>query len=116
MPVRIQRRRAKGWRLPSGAVCVTRPGLFGNIFRPGMGGTRSECVARFRAWLAGPEPVVGYGEMAGGCWLAHYNPRRAAVLARLPELRGKDLACYCPLDAVCHADVLLELANRPEGG
>jgi hypothetical protein len=28
------------------------------------------------------------------------------------ELRGKDLACYCPLDAVCHADVLLAIANE----
>jgi hypothetical protein len=27
------------------------------------------------------------------------------------ELRGWDLACYCPLDQPCHADVLLELAN-----
>jgi hypothetical protein len=26
-------------------------------------------------------------------------------------LRGKDLACWCPLDQPCHADVLLELAN-----
>lgn len=29
----------------------------------------------------------------------------------LTELRGKNLACWCPLDAPCHADVLLELAN-----
>lgn len=28
------------------------------------------------------------------------------------ELRGLDLACWCPLDVPCHADVLLELANR----
>jgi hypothetical protein len=28
----------------------------------------------------------------------------------LSELRGKDLACWCPLDQPCHADVLLELA------
>jgi hypothetical protein len=27
------------------------------------------------------------------------------------ELRGRDLACYCPLDGPCHADVLLEVAN-----
>jgi hypothetical protein len=27
------------------------------------------------------------------------------------ELRGRDLACYCPLDETCHADVLLEVAN-----
>ena len=26
------------------------------------------------------------------------------------ELRGKNLACWCPLDEPCHADVLLELA------
>ena len=29
----------------------------------------------------------------------------------LGELRGKDLACWCPLDQPCHADVLLDLAN-----
>ena len=36
----------------------------------------------------------------------------------LAPLRGRDLACWCPLDAPCHADVLLELANapRPAGG
>ncbi len=27
-------------------------------------------------------------------------------------LRGRDLVCWCPLDQPCHADVLLELANR----
>ncbi len=27
------------------------------------------------------------------------------------ELHGKDLACWCPLDADCHADILLELAT-----
>jgi len=31
----------------------------------------------------------------------------------LGELRGHDLACWCPLDQPCHADVLLELANAP---
>lgn len=28
------------------------------------------------------------------------------------DLRGKNLACWCALDKPCHADVLLELANR----
>jgi hypothetical protein len=31
---------------------------------------------------------------------------------RLSELRGPDLACWCALDQPCHADILLELANR----
>lgn len=35
MPERIQRRRTKGWRKPEGAVCVTRPGAYGNPYRAG---------------------------------------------------------------------------------
>jgi hypothetical protein len=27
------------------------------------------------------------------------------------QLTGFDLACWCPLDQPCHADVLLEIAN-----
>lgn len=39
---------------------------------------------------------------------------RPTVLADrvdVSELRGRDLACWCPLDAPCHADLLIELAN-----
>jgi Domain of unknown function (DUF4326) len=32
------------------------------------------------------------------------------------QLRGHDLACWCPLDQPRHADVLPQLANAPEGG
>jgi len=28
------------------------------------------------------------------------------------ELRGRDLACWCPLDQACHAGVLLTIANQ----
>ena len=28
------------------------------------------------------------------------------------ELRGKNLSCWCPLDKPCHADILLEIANK----
>lgn len=30
------------------------------------------------------------------------------------ELAGKNLACWCKPGEPCHADVLLELANRPD--
>jgi hypothetical protein len=30
----------------------------------------------------------------------------------LDELKGKNLACWCPLDQPCHADILLEMANK----
>ena len=29
------------------------------------------------------------------------------------HLAGKNLACWCPLDQPCHADVLLKIANSP---
>jgi len=38
-------------------------------------------------------------------------PEITAAL-NVAELRGKNLACWCKLDAPCHADVLLELANE----
>ncbi len=103
MPQRIQRRRTKGWRMPEGAVSVTRPSVFGNPWRVVVGEmSASAAVDMYRRWLTGDLPHNG---VAGGL-------RRVVVLARLNELRGKDLACFCPLDGQpCHADVLLELAN-----
>lgn len=101
-PVRIQRKRTKGWRMPEGAVYVGRPTIYGNPYPvggrpstvPGMRAygprTREDVVRAFRALF----------EHAG--W-ERYMP--------LEPLRGKDLACWCPLDQPCHADVLLELAN-----
>jgi hypothetical protein len=44
------------------------------------------------------------------------HPNAVAMRADLPQLRGRDLACWCALDAPCHADLLLELANAPRDG
>jgi len=88
-PKRIQRRRTKGWRKPEGAVNVTRPGPYGNPF---TGPDAEQAVASFRKYAL--RRMRGEPE-----WLA--------------ALREKDLMCFCPLDAPCHADVLLELANLP---
>lgn len=38
-----------------------------------------------------------------------YMMRRPDLLARLPELRGKPLGCWCKNDAPCHGKVLVEL-------
>ena len=99
MPKRIQRKRTKGWRMPEGAVYVGRPTIFGNPFAVEDVQLRSDAVRLFKRWIDG-EP----GTSGGGL-------RRIALLSRLPELRGKDLACFCRLDVPCHADVLLEIAN-----
>lgn len=63
--------------------------------------TAEQCVEMFREYVAG----------ISGHRLSDYgrNDRTAEIRA---ELAGRDLACWCPLDQPCHADVLLELANR----
>lgn len=90
MPIRIQRRRTPGWKMPPNTVCVTRPGKWGNPWRVGQR-TAADCVELFRTY---------------------------ALTLDVSELRGKNLACFCPLAdqhgnyVPCHADVLLELANK----
>ena len=94
MPKRIQRKRTKGWKMPPNTVYVGRGTKWGNPFRLGKDGTAQLCVAQFRAFL---QELWGT-DMAGPEAIRY-------------QLRGKDLACWCPLDQPCHADVLLEIAN-----
>ena len=97
-PLRIQRKRTKGFRLPSGAICVTRPGKWGNPF-PGS-------ATLFHAWLTGTWIPPQHEKLMA---------RRLWMLDHLHELAGKQLACWCSRDAACHADLLCELANATEG-
>jgi hypothetical protein len=92
-PRRIQRRRAKGWKMPPNTVYVGRPTKWGNPYLL-KHLTREEAVAAFMKL------------MKGNVW----NLPNSHDAKR--ELRGKNLACWCPLDQPCHADVLLEIANR----
>jgi hypothetical protein len=91
---RIQRKRTKGWRMPAGAVYVGRPTNFGNPYQVGRNMPAGTCVQFYREWMEGKRHN-------------HGKPDAKAIRS----LRGKDLACWCPLNQPCHADVLLELAN-----
>lgn len=99
-PQRVQRKRSKGWKLPDNTVVVTRPSKWGNPFivNPGVRpGSR-----------IGAEYInVPTLEDAIECFREYVKINKLD----LSELRGKNLACWCKLDAPCHADVLLELAN-----
>ena len=63
--------------------------------------------ASYTAVLTVAEPVAAYRR-----W-SEEDPagREVARQARL-ALRGKNLACWCPLDGPCHSEVLLDIANR----
>jgi Domain of unknown function (DUF4326) len=81
-----------------GDVFIGRPSKWGNPFVIGKDGDRAEVIAKYRAWIAD----------------------QPHLLAALPELHGKRLACFCAPQA-CHGDVLAELvaflpdAAAPEG-
>lgn len=93
MPTRVQLRRTKGWKMPPNTVSVARPTKWGNPYVVGDWGSPKECVDAYELGIGVAGGVIPYDD--------------------LHELRGKNLACFCPLDQPCHADVLLDLANRP---
>jgi hypothetical protein len=73
-------------------VVVSRPSRWGNPHHIGPELTRAAAVQRFRDDL-----------VAGRLAFTTSDVQR--------ELAGKDLACWCPLDEPCHADVLLDVAS-----
>ena len=92
MPQRIQRKRVKGWKMPEGVVYVGRPTRWGNPYQTSAM-TRDQAVRFFRVrWERLSKTLSGQTDLA--------------------MLRGKTLACWCRPDQPCHADVLLELANK----
>lgn len=112
MPKRIQMTRQRPWRADNpDAVIVTRPRVWGNPFLISpivrdRTEARRLAVEAYRAW-------VTQSDLDPEEW----NPDEIALHGRLKsalgtgELAGRDLACWCPLDQPCHADVLLDLAN-----
>ena len=99
-PQRIQLSRRKGWRMPENTIKVDRTTRWGNPYLGGRDGdgNRSHLVELFRVYLE-----------------CHPEGWQLAMDARA-ELHGRNLACWCPLPApgerdVCHAAVLLEIAN-----
>jgi len=75
-------------KIASYDVYVGRPSKWGNPFTIGNDGTREDVIAKYEVWLM----------------------NQPDLLADLPSLAGKTLACWCTPSA-CHADVLDRLAS-----
>ena len=105
-PQRIQRKRTKGWRMPPNTVYVGPPTRWGNPWRhedvympayvPPISDEDVMLVILYKSSLE-----------EGHLVFSREDVRR--------ELQGKNLACWCPLDQPCHADVLLKIANTRGG-
>lgn len=136
MPVRIQRKRTRGWKMPPNTVYVGRGSIWGNPFVVGSQsgifdgldgrplGFRDQpeilipslslerCIELYRDLVSGSVSPEMYP--FGHEWSREMHKKcggHPSEIARL-FLKGKDVACWCPLAQPCHADVLLELANK----
>jgi hypothetical protein len=74
------------------SVYCGRPSKFGNQFKTGVDGTRSEVIQLHREWFLN-------------------NP--AMLLAAKVELKGKNLICWCAPKS-CHCDIILKVANETD--
>lgn len=109
--------------MPEGAVYVGRPTRWGNMWH---------LIKLPRTWLDAYNRRTAYSvahqtrDAFLGTFASEERARYWAVQGfrrdfdgDVSSLRGKDLACWCPLEDAqgnrvpCHADVLLELANPP---
>ena len=69
-------------------VYCGRPSKWGNPFVVGRDGDRNLCIVRYIEWFNNQDDLID----------------------SLPELRGKNLVCYCAPHA-CHCDYLIRRAN-----
>ena len=98
-PKRIQRSRAKGWKMPANAIYVGRPTVWGNPYVVGSELMNGETLTAEKAVELYEQHIAD-----------NFSERDIRHC-----LHDKDLACWCALDEPCHADVLLRIANsRPK--
>lgn len=117
IPRRIRLQRSKGWRLadatnnPNGAVKVDRTTRWGNPFVvvpvPRTDAGLKKLTESDRHNVCDRTTAVFLFKLDLEAGLLPYTVEDVRR-----ELGGKDLACWCA-DDVCHATVLLDLANRP---
>lgn len=100
MPQRIQLRRSAGWRKPQGTVYVARPSIWGN---PWKAGGKAHGAILPQDACDRYERALRNGELK--------DREGRALIDRIGELEGHDLACWCEPGMPCHAEVLLRLAN-----
>lgn len=77
------------WRKEPFDIDIRRPAKWGNPFKIGVDGTRSEVIAKYKEWVL----------------------QQPDLLKDLEELRGKRLGCWC-YPKPCHGDVLVELLDN----
>jgi len=89
--------------MPPNTIYVGRGSKWGNPHKVGVSLARNQ-DGTYR-YMNADDAVDAYRETIM-FWIDK-EPKKYNI----DELRGKDLACWCPLGQPCHADVLLEIAK-----
>lgn len=129
MPVRIQRKRIKGFKLqdasPNGlpVIYVGRPTKWGNPIK--LEGDMIYIDASYRRKILDPWVYYNHGDIYDVLHLYRHILKGTQFQNvdlqywsdkfkenDIEELRGKNLACFCSLSSKCHADILLRLCNK----
>lgn len=99
--------------MPEGALYVGRPTRYGNPFTVMNGGKQGWLVYDDRPRHDRGGYIASFATKPEA--LAHavklYRKHVIRTLDLTP-LRGRDLVCWCQPDVACHADALLDAANR----
>ena len=115
-PIRIQRMRTPGWRMPPNTIYVGRPTIFGNDYRIGHDRDGWWC------WVEGGGGMQRLATEADArfyaCTRFRLGLTRTLVETAKQRVRGHNLACWCcrapagtrPIHW-CHADIWLEIVN-----
>ena len=111
-PRRFVLSRAKGSRLPEGAVSVARPTRWGNPWKAEVVDGVGWCCTDTRYQLITEARDRRHAhEMAVAAFRHSLTQDPGLVEDARAKLRGRNLACWCASDMPCHADVWLEIAN-----
>jgi len=94
-PLRVQRKRTKGWRMPKGAIYCGRPTVRGNHL---------ETAEEYGLWLCKQQSLNDRGRET--------EMRFTLLCYEKSRIKGKQLACWCGLHETCHVDYLATWANR----
>jgi len=90
--------------MPENTVYVGRPTKWGNPYPADKSCDRKLAALRYQFHLGLAVTAHQEGEKTS-------NEHFMRIAENMHVLKGKNLACWCPLDCDCHADVLLKLVN-----
>lgn len=107
---RIQRKRTKGFKMPTDAVYVGRPTKWGNPYKVGK-----MFIPEDEIFLNPFNPKWEMCKDIKQALSLYENFLKREIQNKrldLSELKGKKLACWCNLNLPCHVDIIEKFLNQ----